>query len=99
MSDELERVTLAELQEGFSRISRFRAVGVREISDAPDDVAVSFDAEQSDLSPQTPEGEHAFLVNRLEFVAQLRSLLRLLDPTPEQQSIQVLLRIEKKLDE
>ena len=97
MSDELERITFAELQEGFPGISRFRAVGVREISDAPDDVAVSFDAEQSPLSPQTPAGEHAFLANRLEFVAQLRKLLALLDPTPEQQSLRVLLRIENLL--
>ena len=97
MSDYIHDISLDQLRQEFQGISRFREIKVREISDDPDDLAVSFETHKSDKSLQTPTGPHVFLVNRVEFVAELRKLLALLDPTVDQMTLRVLERIEKNL--
>ena len=98
MSDALDTISLQRLKEENLGISQFAEIRVREISDAPDDVAVSFQTHKSDISHQTPTGEHVFLVNRQEFVSQLHKLIEILDPTVEQMTLRILEKIEQKLE-
>ncbi len=97
-NNELTQMTRAAFLGAHANISRFQRIMACQISDDPHALGIYFSAEQIPDKPQTPEGEHAFLVNRQDLIDELRYLLWVLDPATEEQILQELRRISGKLE-
>ena len=101
MSDnKLPTISIEELRCAQTPISLVQEISCSELENGQtDQICLHFYGHQTRHSPQTPEGQHAFLVEHHSLVEQLKKILCLIDPLSAQQTRQDIRRIADRLDQ